>query len=175
MNQQDWLTCTDPERMLEILRGKKSHRKQRLFACACCRLIWGETPGPYQKAVEVSEAYADGEVDKDALKTARDRATRQDVMLESAQAVCRACDVTYPSQVAAGAAYWASQRGMARHIQEKEAALIRDIFHPFRPKTRAGRSRENWMHGTCQQLAQSIYTDRAFDRLPILADALEEA
>ena len=31
------------------------------------------------------------------------------------------------------------------------------------------------MTPTVVQLAQSIYDDRAFDRLPILADALEEA
>jgi len=30
-------------------------------------------------------------------------------------------------------------------------------------------------HGTVIKLAQAIYDDRAFDRLPILADALEEA
>jgi hypothetical protein len=32
-----------------------------------------------------------------------------------------------------------------------------------------------WNGGSIPKLAQSIYTDRAFDRLPILADALEEA
>jgi hypothetical protein len=29
--------------------------------------------------------------------------------------------------------------------------------------------------GTVPQIAQAIYTDRAFDRLPVLADALEDA
>ncbi len=33
----------------------------------------------------------------------------------------------------------------------------------------------SWNNGTIPMLAQSIYDDRAFDRLPILADALEEA
>jgi hypothetical protein len=32
-----------------------------------------------------------------------------------------------------------------------------------------------WNESTVTELAQAIYTDRAFDRLPILADALEEA
>jgi hypothetical protein len=32
-----------------------------------------------------------------------------------------------------------------------------------------------FLGNTVTQLAESIYTDRAFDRLPILADALEEA
>jgi hypothetical protein len=32
-----------------------------------------------------------------------------------------------------------------------------------------------WNDGTVVKLAQGIYDDRAFDRLPVLADALEEA
>ena len=32
-----------------------------------------------------------------------------------------------------------------------------------------------WHSGVVRTLAQSVYDDRAFDRLPILADALEEA
>jgi hypothetical protein len=32
-----------------------------------------------------------------------------------------------------------------------------------------------WQTDTVQSLAAGIYTDRAFDRLPILADALEDA
>jgi hypothetical protein len=32
-----------------------------------------------------------------------------------------------------------------------------------------------WNDATVVKLAQAIYDDRAFDRMPILADALEEA
>jgi hypothetical protein len=50
--------------------------------------------------------------------------------------------------------------------------VLRDIFgNPFRPVT----INVNWLSTTVTTLAQSIYADRAFDRLPILADALEEA
>jgi hypothetical protein len=53
-----------------------------------------------------------------------------------------------------------------------QAALLREIFgNPFHPVTidRA------WLTANVAGLAQSIYDDRAFDRLPILADALEDA
>jgi hypothetical protein len=32
-----------------------------------------------------------------------------------------------------------------------------------------------WNGGTVRRLAEDIYADRAFDRLPLLADALEDA
>ena len=57
-----------------------------------------------------------------------------------------------------------------------QAALLRDIFGPlpFRPLT-IGPAWAAWNNGMVVRLAQGIYDDRAFDRLPILADALEES
>jgi hypothetical protein len=49
---------------------------------------------------------------------------------------------------------------------------LRDIFgNPFRPVTFDPR----WLTATVVALATGIYAERAFDRMPILADALEEA
>jgi hypothetical protein len=57
-----------------------------------------------------------------------------------------------------------------------QAALLRDVFGllPLCPVA-FGPAWAGWNNGTVVQLAQGIYEDRAFDRLPILADALEEA
>jgi len=57
-----------------------------------------------------------------------------------------------------------------------QAALLRDIAGvlPFRSLT-ADSSWLAWNNGTVPNLAQAIYTGRAFDRMPILADALEDA
>jgi hypothetical protein len=62
------------------------------------------------------------------------------------------------------------------HAEQKaQAALIRDIFgNPFRP-WQVDPAWLAWCEGTIPKLAWSIYQERAFERLPILADALEEA
>jgi hypothetical protein len=52
------------------------------------------------------------------------------------------------------------------------AGALRDIFgNPFRPVT----FDPEWRTTTALALATGIYDERAFDRLPILADALQDA
>jgi hypothetical protein len=57
----------------------------------------------------------------------------------------------------------------------RQAHLIRDIVSsPFRPIPLA----VDWLHrndATVRRIAEAIYVEDAFDRLPILADALEDA
>lgn len=53
-----------------------------------------------------------------------------------------------------------------------QASLLRDIFgNPFRPIT----SKPAWVTPAVASLAQSIYDERAFDRMSELADALEKS
>src|SRR5262245_29428138 len=60
MTEVNWDTCTDPQAMLDLLRGKASERKLRLFVCACCRRIWDALPPEGRAAVAVAERLADG-------------------------------------------------------------------------------------------------------------------
>jgi hypothetical protein len=53
-------------------------------------------------------------------------------------------------------------------------AMREVIGNPFRPVA-INPAWLNWNDGTVRKVAQAIYDERAFDRLPILADALEEA
>jgi hypothetical protein len=54
----------------------------------------------------------------------------------------------------------------------EQANLLHEVIgNPFRPVTLD----PSWLAATVQNLAAAIYEERAFDRLPILADALEDA
>jgi hypothetical protein len=74
--------------------------------------------------------------------------------------------------------YAASRWGYpeARAEAVEPASLFRDIFgpSPFHSVT-ISPAVLAWNEGTVVKLAEAIYDERAFDRLPILADALEEA
>jgi hypothetical protein len=79
VNESDWLVSEDPAAMLgavtpwpdfpsgprvgeQVRPPTVTTRKLRLFACACCRLIWPLlTDSRSRRAVEVAERYADGE------------------------------------------------------------------------------------------------------------------
>ncbi len=53
---------------------------------------------------------------------------------------------------------------------------MRDIFgNPFQPPPSLPSAVLKWNNGTVYRLAEAVYQDRAFDRLPILADALLDA
>jgi hypothetical protein len=72
VTESEWLACTDPQAMLEYLRGRVSERKLRLLTCACCRKTWHFLTDPRsQPAVEVSERFADGAAISEELATAR--------------------------------------------------------------------------------------------------------
>ncbi|HWG47752.1 MAG TPA: hypothetical protein VN688_33625 [Gemmataceae bacterium] len=72
------------------------------------------------------------------------------------------------------------QRQMVRQValaneRARQRSGLADIFgNPFRP-ARIDHRFLGWNDGTIPKLAQVIYEGRAFDHLPILADALEEA
>ena len=63
-------------------------------------------------------------------------------------------------------------------VRRRQAAcdLIRCVTaNPFRTAPAVDSAWFTWNGGTMQRLAQGIYDLRVFDRLPLLADALEDA
>jgi hypothetical protein len=74
---------------------------------------------------------------------------------------------------ALGSAAWES---IGKEEAAAQANLLRCIFgNPFRSPTVIPAAVRAWNGRAVPRLAESIYEGRTFDRLPVLADALEEA
>jgi hypothetical protein len=195
-----WLTCADPERMLRALPDPPSERKLLLAGVAACRAAWDLfTDDRCRAAVEVVERFADGAASETELADAerqasaardlaigpagtaprlhRSRRGRCTAWAAHALATARTRDElaahhTREDVVEALAQLQDARRGRYRATRKTQVQLVRDVFgSPFRdvPFDAA------WRTATVRGLARSIYAERAFDRLPILADALEDA
>jgi hypothetical protein len=67
------------------------------------------------------------------------------------------------------------ERNAADHPRRR-CLLLRDVFgNPFRPNPPLAASVLSWNDGTVRRIAEGVYQERAFDRLPVLADALQDA
>jgi len=196
MNDSEWDTCSDPSKLLKCLRGmgKVSERKLRLFAIACCQFLLSEQPdGLLRHGIETAERYAEGRSSKAALKRTR----------QSLSAGRHAISTTSVEENARWWAYWlvevVNTENAYRVFTEElhrvaelrlttlrpttwrtidpswQCNLLRDIFgNPFRTRSVDSQWVE-WNDRIVLRLAQSIYDEYASDRMPILADALEEA
>ncbi len=202
MTEEQWLACTDQFTMLAFVwarkrlarsfdrRQQKAHqRKLRLYICACCRSDWDHFTERGRFAVGIAERYADGLVTRQQLRAAWKDAEAAAVGERGngtwwARLQDRlwgpAWDDDSLEPVAASAAkehieLEDCQSALLSLGWLKKPNLLHELFgNPFRiivpiPAWLA------WSDGTIPKLAQAIYDERAFDRLPILADALEDA
>jgi hypothetical protein len=194
MTEAQWLACSDPVPMLQFLKDRGSDRKRRLFAVACCRRFWHLiVPEKCRQAVTAAEQFADWKIGEKELgnhqasaQAAAARVLRAhahatvftaalgaDSALWALPVVTAACWAVVPeaAKLAGRATYFPLMAAESRH----QAGLARDVFgNPFRPAVLAA-DWLTWDGGTIPRLAQSLYDDRAFAALPVLADALEEA
>lgn len=158
MTEAQWVTSTDPSPMFRVLDGKVSERKLRLFACA-----WWRSIEPHEDHHEVIA----GTVEEVGTYTFPKTGETVDPAW-----LLRDCFV----------------KDQSKH---RAAALLRDIVgNPFRPVACADGEASatypphpndcrclvrRWLTREVLGLAEAIYEERAFDRMPILADALQEA
>lgn len=180
MTEQEWLTCVHPLDLLSHLKEetRMSERKSRLFAVACCRLIWERMKkASSRQAVEIAEKYADGLATAEELTAAREAAMpkTQRVQYEVEAAFCSCRQETFGMGIAFVAiqtAIHAANMYRRENKEEQHVHLLRDIFgNPFRPVA----FDPSWRTPTVTVLAQVIYDERRWGDMPILADALEEA
>jgi hypothetical protein len=191
MTEQEWLACTDPGPMLLFLEDRKAHayRKFRLFAVACCRRIWPlMTQERSRQAIEVAEQDADDLADPEELEEVLYAAATEDEDRDYATEAAYAAADTDEKAGASSAADFAAhaadeanpspltpkaQWGTAGTAElAAQAELLRCIFGT---PVRAVALHPPWVTPAVTGLAETIYQQRAFDLLPVLADALEDA
>jgi hypothetical protein len=167
--------------MLEFLRDKVSDRKLRLFACAFGRVVRESQHQLGPSTVAVAERYADGlasdqELASELRKWACSPEERGPVPPSAYDGAWEAVDwLTILERRWRGDpdSYFPIP---ADAVLKRSAVLLRDICgNPFRPSPPLPPAVLAWHDGAIPKMAQTIYDDRAFDRLPVLADALEEA
>jgi hypothetical protein len=176
-----------------------------LMAAAVFRTVERLVPRRrWRKLLDIVEAYADGEATSDQLFDAYEAAGVDTSELPAAKAAAAECIHMLPDdyKVLEGVDYVTDAAGyraaVAAGVLEKDAGLdearavwdepafrdakraheralcglIRDIFgNPYRPVA----VDPGWLSPTAVSLARGIYAEKAFDRLPVLADALLEA
>jgi hypothetical protein len=175
MNETGWLTSTEPVPLLRFLRGLASERQLRLFATACCRRLWPLLDDRSRNAVDVIERCADGLASRQDLEPALAEAEAVEAVSRGpARAAARAVVTAWSTaEHACSAAAQASADPAGE--RRRQADLLRDVLgNPFRPipVDLAWLERNG---GRVAEIACTIYDDRRFTDLPVLADALEES
>jgi hypothetical protein len=174
-----------------LIRYRSNKRKARLYTVAYCHDIWHLlVADAWRHAVEVSELFSDKLASREELIQARNEATAADPDSYADLFATRGLDPGAASYAYRAAVRTAFKRpdpnDVARLVQkaageqtdlsDRQRHLYLDLAGPsfFRtPPIECALLR--WNNGTIVKLAKGIYDDRAFERLPILADALEEA
>jgi hypothetical protein len=186
MTEVDWLVTDNPYPMLSYIRGGKvTERKVRLFNAAICRRFWSYLPEASKALLAESELIADERLPPPAdsmelcgraneVVAPYDRQyPKKDfpdanirIQRDAAAAVCYA---VIPGDLFGACAYFVEIDPVEK---KAHTDIIRCIFgNPFRPVI----VKPNWLISSVVSLAQAIYDERAFDRLPELADALVAA
>jgi hypothetical protein len=168
----------------------------RRFAVECCRRVRHLISEPvFRAAAGAGEAHADDPcsekgasrvIAKASIEAWRHRrhyelsAGRQQFRAaNAATATCASTDwhaAFHAMQEAAQAANRADPDSCDPGELQYQAALLRCLFGPllFRRK-RIGSTWLTWNGGTVLNIARAVHDGNAFERLPVLADALEEA
>ena len=155
-----------------FLAQQKSNRKLRLFACACALRVWHLINKEELKdCLQRSERFAEGGLHDDF------RIETFNLGLLNSKSRAGLAVVSTAWETALGAAEHtasnAAQAAPRRAGRKAQTELINCIFGL--QKSRKDPLDPRWLTSTVVDLAQAIYEEHAFGRMPILSDALMDA
>jgi hypothetical protein len=201
MTEAEWWAARDLVKLAGwlIYDTVAADRKLRLFSVACCAPLRDRvTDQGVLAALDLAAAFADGRIDRAALDEAirplwQNFNTRYTFPLRGAAlALARvahaefACLHTTTPDVPRGRdgddgsdpylpviAAISDQPGDTHASFPRKLGLLHDIFGPL--PFREVAVEPAWLTADVLALARGIYDEKAFDRMPILADALQDA
>ncbi len=167
-----WQAATSAD-LLDVLfpgdrvpRSARNRRTVRLLYCAAARQLNSDRPcAACDGALVVSERFADGQAflyELTAARVAVKRHRYEQNRIDDPRTSCRGC--------------LAVELACERHHRPPRFVkpwVVRDLFpDPSAPPVKVPKK---WRTATVVAVARGSYDDHAFDRLPVLADALEDA
>ena len=178
--KEEWLeACKEYKIRSFIEKHISTNRLKRLFAVVCCdhikHLI---TDKRSLKALEIAELYADGLTTEEELQIAHQNVVVPDYAAYAVTAADSATNAVYYASVgsaiiiydctSAAVAYTVTAVSFYNRLKEQEyQSTILEIMleHNFE---------HNWKNDTTTHIAKSIYQNKNWHDMPILADALED-
>lgn len=165
MAETEWQTTSEAPRQLLKIQDYASIRQMRLIAAALT------------KSLQLQPDHDDAKPCDDLLEAVADRPRPWEEIepeLHSRPGNWRFAHLLPTADVISVAK--TLRRLVALSMPEDHWPRVVDLIHevvgnPFRPIV----FEPEWRNSTVVTLAEGIYNDRAFDRLPILADALQDA
>ena len=171
MTEAEWAACRDPAQLLDYHRMKRDPRRLRLLAVACVRaVVPADAPALVAEVLDVVERYADGVATRAEFLAAR-KAVRRSAG-DGHPAVLLLRNLTDDAMEGMTLTIWKARQLAGPEGGALECGLNRCVFgNPYRPTA----FDPAWRTETVVALARGVHADRAFERLPVLADALEDA
>ncbi len=165
--------------LISLLPCRGSSRKLRLLGCAWYRHLIGYFPDDRRsRRIEVAERFADGLIGAEDMGQ-----ERNEPMARPANRDIGICEEG-PNLLTTASAREAAESILClldflpgidgvttRTLTVLARDVLGDFFHPFYP----ARDWLEWNDETVARIARTIYDDKDFAAMPILADALEDA
>lgn len=145
MTEQEWLSATEPDDLLEFLRDRASDRQFRLFMAACCRRflpLMRKIPAGdrrlCEKAVDYGERLADGLETRDELSAVFDASDWVNVSNDGYLASVAARKLTYP-EIAGSVLPMLRRRNLIAHPASEAAEYSRHVVSRLQQESKTAR------------------------------------
>jgi hypothetical protein len=173
VDEQAWLKCDEAYQLIIYVREKASVRTLRLVAAAYAR--WLMTLPGYEEArpcADIIEEVADEPKTWDELELRLYALPGWSWALSHTLGSDERVGQELSKMVFGAESSFRERFENPCSAHERMIELLHEVFgNPFRPRTLD----QAWLTPTVTAIARTIYDERRFADMPILADALEEA